>query len=432
MKYIITVSISLFILSTNLFAQYEGSVPRITSGYGANGIHNVSVISFPSPLWSAKEIVIFYPSDIIEPVPVIFYSHGFRGNDTTYVRELYNHIASRGYALVYSPYKTYVTTNEERYNTLFEGFKKAIQDYPNILDSSRCGFIGHSFGGGATPEMAQRAINNGWGENGKFLFMMAPWYSLEISQEELENFPIDANLIVQVYDNDATNDHRIGIDIFNNIRIPDSLKDFIVVSADTIDSFIYEAGHSLPSQYSPSGIFDAYDYYAVFRLLDALADFTFTGNQDAKNVALGNGSFEQIDMGPFRPLYVTDNPQPQYPQDKYKWPCDTLTNPRRDYCTDISDITNNTFSINSFNLSQNYPNPFNPNTTINFSIPVNGMVSLTIYNTLGEKVDKLINDEILIGNYSVKWNASNLPSGIYLYQLRTKGFVQTKKLLLLK
>jgi len=96
----------------------------------------------------------------------------------------------------------------------------------------------------------------------------------------------------------------------------------------------------------------------------------------------------------------------------------------------ISDEENNL--PKEFVLSQNYPNPFNPSTIINFSIHVKGMVSLTIYNTLGQKVAELMNDEKPIGTYSVKWNASDLSSGTYLCRLRTKNLVQTKKLLLIK
>ncbi|MCW8816259.1 MAG: T9SS type A sorting domain-containing protein, partial [Ignavibacteriaceae bacterium] len=85
-----------------------------------------------------------------------------------------------------------------------------------------------------------------------------------------------------------------------------------------------------------------------------------------------------------------------------------------------------------FVLYQNYPNPFNPSTTIKFSIPTSGYTTLTIYNTLGEEVAELLNKELTMGTYKVEWNASGLPSGIYFYQLKTEGFVETKKMLLLK
>ena len=83
-------------------------------------------------------------------------------------------------------------------------------------------------------------------------------------------------------------------------------------------------------------------------------------------------------------------------------------------------------------LSQNYPNPFNPSTTIKFSLPSSGYAALRIYNALGEEVAVLLNKELTTGNYEVEWNASNVPSGVYFYHLQTEGFVETKKMLLLK
>ncbi|MCK5704289.1 MAG: T9SS type A sorting domain-containing protein, partial [Cyclobacteriaceae bacterium] len=83
-------------------------------------------------------------------------------------------------------------------------------------------------------------------------------------------------------------------------------------------------------------------------------------------------------------------------------------------------------------LSQNYPNPFNPSTTIKFSLPSPGFATLKIYNTLGEEVAVLLNNELSTGTYEVEWNANGLPSGVYFYHLQTDGFVETKKMLLLK
>jgi len=86
----------------------------------------------------------------------------------------------------------------------------------------------------------------------------------------------------------------------------------------------------------------------------------------------------------------------------------------------------------SFSLSQNYPNPFNPSTTIKFSLPSSGFATLKIYNTLGEEVVVLLDKELATGVYEVEWNASNVPSGVYFYQLQTEGYVETKKMILLK
>jgi hypothetical protein len=85
-----------------------------------------------------------------------------------------------------------------------------------------------------------------------------------------------------------------------------------------------------------------------------------------------------------------------------------------------------------FNLSQNYPNPFNPSTTIEFSIPQESTVSIKIYDLLGEEKIVLMNEQKPAGTYKINFDASKLPSGVYLYKLSAKGFEQTRKMLLLK
>ncbi len=85
-----------------------------------------------------------------------------------------------------------------------------------------------------------------------------------------------------------------------------------------------------------------------------------------------------------------------------------------------------------FDLSQNYPNPFNPTTKIQFSIPQAGNVSLKVYNTLGREVATLKNEKLSVGTHNVTFEAGNLSSGVYFYQLRYKGQVVTEKMLLIK
>ncbi|MBK9098768.1 MAG: S8 family serine peptidase [bacterium] len=90
----------------------------------------------------------------------------------------------------------------------------------------------------------------------------------------------------------------------------------------------------------------------------------------------------------------------------------------------------------NFALMQNYPNPFNPSTTIEFSIPETSNISVEIYNVIGELVASLINQSLDAGYHKINFNASNLPSGTYVYQLKANGqngtFVETKKMLLMK
>lgn len=83
-------------------------------------------------------------------------------------------------------------------------------------------------------------------------------------------------------------------------------------------------------------------------------------------------------------------------------------------------------------LRQNYPNPFNPKTTIEFSIKGLSPATLKIYNLIGEEVAVLVNEVLSAGSYRIVWNAEDLPSGVYFYRLKTDGFIETRKMILLR
>jgi hypothetical protein len=98
-----------------------------------------------------------------------------------------------------------------------------------------------------------------------------------------------------------------------------------------------------------------------------------------------------------------------------------------------------------FSLEQNYPNPFNPNTTIRYSIPSvianevkqSQLVTLKVYDVLGNEIATLVNEEQTAGKYEIEFESHsgevrNLVSGIYFYQLKAGEFMETKKMLLLK
>jgi len=112
-----------------------------------------------------------------------------------------------------------------------------------------------------------------------------------------------------------------------------------------------------------------------------------------------------------------------------------ITNIKDDYTRKLN-------SPAEFKLAQNYPNPFNPTTIIKYSIPVTSNVTLKIYNTLGEEIQALVNEEQVAGDYEVVFsakggsayggNAYNLPSGVYFYQLQTASYTAVKKMILLR
>lgn len=85
-----------------------------------------------------------------------------------------------------------------------------------------------------------------------------------------------------------------------------------------------------------------------------------------------------------------------------------------------------------FALNQNYPNPFNPSTTISFNLPQASEVSLKVYNMLGQEVITLVNKRMSSGSQAVKFDASNLASGMYIYRLQAGTFSKTKKMMLIK
>jgi hypothetical protein len=99
----------------------------------------------------------------------------------------------------------------------------------------------------------------------------------------------------------------------------------------------------------------------------------------------------------------------------------------------VVDVDDNIENIpTAYALDQNYPNPFNPNTKISFSIPVEGFVALDVYNSIGQKVATLVNENKTAGNYEVNFNAANLSSGVYFYKLTSGNFVNVKKMILMK
>ncbi|MFO7445119.1 MAG: T9SS type A sorting domain-containing protein [Ignavibacteriaceae bacterium] len=86
----------------------------------------------------------------------------------------------------------------------------------------------------------------------------------------------------------------------------------------------------------------------------------------------------------------------------------------------------------NYNLSQNYPNPFNPVTSITYSLPKSGMVTLKIYDMLGKEIAVLVNEEKQSGIYKATWNASDIASGVYFYKITSGEYSKTNKMLLLK
>lgn len=394
------------IFTSSVFAQYsDPNFSKPQTGYGSDGTHQVGIISFTNPNYPQKNIEIYHPSDVTTKVPTIFYSHAYGGNVSENIIGLLNFVARKGYAIVFVPYQTLGVTVSDRYTNLLEGFRKAARDYPSIIDTTRVGFLGHSFGGGASFGNALACFrDNKWGLNGRFIYALAQWYSFNISQSDLDNFPENTKLLTEVFDDDTTNDHRMAIDIFNNISIPASEKDFILVKSDTINGYTYAADHILPNT---AAAFDALDYYAYYRLLDALCDYTFNGNLQGKEVALGNGSAAQITMpSGLKSLQQTDAPQVKYAESKYLFPCSDAKNLRKNYCPSITEV-NELYDIKlDMTVIAN-----SGNKTLTIKLPnISSDNNIYIFNSQGQRIYfvRQPNDNLLTVE------VSSFKTGVYL------------------
>ncbi|MGL5083581.1 MAG: alpha/beta hydrolase family protein [Microcoleaceae cyanobacterium] len=304
-------------------------IPPIPSGYGSFGPYTATQTTFESPLWKLNQVHVYFPQEATAPVPVVFFAHAYGAIYPKFYGALIQHIVSQGYAVVFSPYQGRGADHSTRYQMLWAGFEAAVQKYPDRLDLNRVGFMGHSYGGGAVPAMAYRAlVERGWGTQGSFLFIMAPYYSFEIQPEQLQRLPAQTKLLMQVYEEEQINDHRIAIALFNQFNLAASEKDYVVVRSDQNADCTLIANHETPAS---SGLWttlevNGLDYYGVYRLFDALADYTFQGSPGGKAVALGDGSDQQTYMGTWpngvevKRLIVNPTPQPLRESGSYRYP----------------------------------------------------------------------------------------------------------------
>ncbi|MFQ5607088.1 MAG: T9SS type A sorting domain-containing protein [Candidatus Zixiibacteriota bacterium] len=99
--------------------------------------------------------------------------------------------------------------------------------------------------------------------------------------------------------------------------------------------------------------------------------------------------------------------------------------------TDVGD-PDNVLLPREFILNQNYPNPFNPTTTIGFSLPTRSDITLQVFNLLGQSVELVHMGELPAGEHKFNWDASEYPSGVYFYQLKSSHGIQTRKMILVK
>ena len=300
------------------------AVSPIVDGFGAPGPHAVARTSFDTPGWPGQRVSVFLPRGAKGPRPVVALVHANGVDDPVHYRALVAHVVSRGHAVVFPTYMLDGDDLPKRYDAIEAGLLEALRRHPDRLDTSRIGFVGHSFGAGALPWLAHRAlVERGLGERGAFLFAMAPWYALRVTPEDLGALPGHLAVLILVFEDDRVTDHRIAIELFHAIGVPEDRKDYLAVRSDREGGCALAARHTVPQSTGLAARDDALDAHAVFRLFDALAAFAFEGDEAGRRTALGHGSEAQVAMGHWRsgrpvlPLLWRERPEPLRAPDRY-------------------------------------------------------------------------------------------------------------------
>lgn len=251
-------------------------------------------------------------------------------------------MVSHGAAVIFSTYRkiTHLPGKPNNYELLYCGFREAVRVFGSSLDTTRVGFVGHSFGGGATPWITLTAINDlGWGKEAAFMYIMAPWYFYGITDSQLATFPSHVQLIMQVYSDDQVNDPAIAAELFNTIGLERDAKLFVKLHSDTAHledggHYIYRADHHVPkSAIDPKAVYDAYLYHAVFRLCHALFNRAFIdGAGEALNPIPGEGLANRGSWpcaGGVGKMEFIENPHFDQNALGYFFPFRSILNPRR-------------------------------------------------------------------------------------------------------
>ncbi len=202
------------------------------------------------------------------------------------------------------------------------------------------------------------------------------------------------------YPNLSIRDNLIDVDPQFDAALEQTVLDSVFAFIDGFNQYGWEWEGGIIGHYAPNG--------DIFNISWPLPEDLSYTNESVKTGA--EGDFPVGDLNWF-------------PDKKAQW---------EEWVTAIGDEDMDINAPRNYTLSQNYPNPFNPATKINFSIPVAGKTILTVYNVLGQKIATLVDEKLREGSYSYEFNASNLPSGIYFYRLKSDNYNSVKKMMLIK
>ena len=280
--------------SFNVEASYAFTVTQVANNYGQAGRHNVSTHTEVAN----GNAIVYYPSDIanMPKTPLIFFCPGFQNQNPESYKSLLTFIASHGYSVIYA--KDYYG-NTDSFITRFEKMLDGDNNVLPYVDTTRIGVIGHSSGGGDTFKILDYFSKKGYGESGRFLMALDPWFAFDMNSNDMRHLPSNTNVLIQRYDNvNHTNNETDARITLSEYALLDSIdvtkKDYQVYTPATHG---YPAGQKSYSEMQ-----------GLLRPLDALMAYTFKNDANAHDTALENGSDHPYNDGTetVRPLESYD------------------------------------------------------------------------------------------------------------------------------
>jgi hypothetical protein len=344
---------SLFLLISNSvvsqlsYDSLQDQSGGIADGYGAWGEHLV-VEEEAIEVDGKGTIICYHPEGIAQELSTVFFISGWGRPAYTYDKFFY-YLSSLGYTVV-NIYNTDPGNIVESYQNSLDMILLSKSTYfTDWIATNKVALMGHSYGAGSTIWLGKQLFSDpyNWGEEGRFIFMTAPWYSLLVTPDDLRYYPENVKLVVEVNNDDLSSypdstwntSERAIRAMFQLINIPEDEKDFIRVFSDPgtfeydsddngdMETYSYDANHyvsytgiEISSTYNT---WDALDVYAINRIAHALLDYVFEEQLEAKNTALGNGSSAQIDMGFLTDMSVSDHPVITRSEDEFRYKCNT-------------------------------------------------------------------------------------------------------------
>jgi len=263
------------------------------SKYGDMGSHTVRI----TPYLDDSSSVIYHPTTWNrEPTPVVFFAAGFKSSSHKEYASLLKYIASHGYSVIYV--RDHADIDEEDIDKRLKKYQAIVKKFSHNLNTKKIGIVGHSSGGGISFLLLKKMMNSqiNWGEEGRFLFAMEPWFSFGMNRSDMRKI-VDTNVVIlQFGEHGSSSDPRISLVEYKLLTgIANDKKDYQIYKEEN-------ATHGYPL-----GTRDVSDMQGVFKPLNALLKYTFENEKSAHKMAL-----EQGDDNPYVNGYLKLKPIDRY------------------------------------------------------------------------------------------------------------------------